>query len=61
MSEVSKVRLALSLVVLMVIAPFANAAMVDTFASGASEVEIVVKDSQGFINDVDASTSLMNP
>jgi len=45
----------------MVIAPFANAAMVDTFASGASEVEIVVKDSQGFINDVDASTSLMNP
>ena len=58
MSEVSKVRLALSLVALMAIAPFANAAMVDTFASGASEVELVVKDSQGFINNIDGKVTL---
>ena len=58
MSEVSKVRLALSLVALMALSPFANAAMIDTFSSGASEVKIVVKDSQGFINDVDGTVTL---
>ena len=58
MSEVSKVRLALSLVVLMAITPFANATMIDTFANGASEVEIVVKDSQGFVNQIDGKVTL---
>ena len=58
MSEVSRVRLALSLAVLMAITPFANATMIDTFANGASEVEIVVKDSQGFVNQIDGKVTL---
>ncbi len=58
MSEVSRVRLALSLAALMAIAPFANAAMINTFANGSTEAEIVVKDSQGFINQVDGTITL---